>query len=796
MDNINFRIGLQSLLRHRRTVRLNVCGFSIALSVVILIGLYAHRELNVNLYHDDVERIYKVSGWGAPYALAGTIGDGVAEIEAVTNVIAARNRSSLALESGKAINTQSGFLVVDPAFFRIFTFPVIRGNADNPLPDSRSVALTRSTAKTLFGSADPIGQTVMTSGLAGYGAYVVTAILEDVPVNSSIRFSLVFRFDPNMSYNGTVLSQDWKSWNCELFAKLVPGADPQTVNRKMQDEVRRRGNLKYEVERIVLYPLSDIYFNRPQVWTYFSGGDYDKVMIMVWVGIIILLIAIINFFNLSTASSMVRSKEIGLRKVNGATRGALIFQFLSESVLVTFLSMVIALLIVNLILPLFSLFVRVPYPGIWMTHGWEWFLLLGGSLFVGCVAGSYPAFYLSGVDPIRTLYAGRIRSGFGVVFFRKVLIVFQLVASIVILSCVFVISGQISYMQNKDMGFDREQILCIGMDKTITRHKQTFLSEVAALPAVRSICFTPGVMGSGNIGGGDKLSGEYHGEEKELWGQYIYIDTAFFTTFGIELVEGRLPQSHEMGAVVLNETAARQLGVDNPLELMVRAKGSLPDNPDGSRPMVSVVGVCRDFNYDLLNKGIEPAFMSIQNLESGLINLRLNVVSMKDAVRVVDDLKRIYQKFNPETPFDFAFLNTMLNQMYVAEMEFQLIFTLFSIFSIVISCFGLLGLIMFSNLRRKKEIGIRKVQGATIGQVIYLLIRGYLSYVGVAFVIAVPIAYYFMSQWLQRYPYRVGLHWWFFASAGAIALLIVVSTVSIQSWRAATVNPIKSLKSE
>ncbi len=634
----NLYAALCSLHRHRRIARLNVFGFAIALSAVILIGLYAWRELTVNLFHRDVERIYKISGWGAPYPLATTIEDGVAEFEAITNVFSTNSLCGLELEDGKAVNSRFGFLVVDPGFFRVFTFPVVAGDRNNPLPDARSIALTQSQARALFGDRDPIGQTVITTGIEGRGPYVVTAVLEDVPLNSSIRFSVVFRFNPNMARaeGGVAYGQNWNTWDCEAFGKLVPGADPEVVNRKMQEVVRARGSLKYEVDRVVLYPLSDIYFNRPQVWTRFAGGEYDKVIAMIVVGSIILLMAIMNFFNLSTASSLVRAKEIGLRKVNGATRGELVFQFLGESVGVTFIAMLLALGIVNLVLPLFSLLTRVPYPFILLTQGWEWGLLLGGSLAVGCVAGSYPAFYLSGVEPIRAIYTGRGGSGGGVAAFRKALIVFQLAASMAIIACTLVISGQLKYMQTKDLGLDREQILCIGMDPSIARQKQAFFSEVAALPQVKGISLTRGFLGSGNASGGDKLQGDYFGEKKELWGDYIFTDTAFFNTFGIELVEGRLPHAYERGSVVVNEAAVRALDIEHPLEMTIIPKGGQGEGAAAAK----IVGVCRDFNYDLLSTGIGPAFITFpEETAGGVVNLRLDMASMEDAMQVVEALR-------------------------------------------------------------------------------------------------------------------------------------------------------------
>ena len=791
---VNLRAGWKSAIKHRLHSILNILGFSVALSVVVLIGLFVQRELSTNRFHQDLDQIYKICGWSTPYPLVPTIAGSVPEIEAITNVARVKSRFAITWNEQREIYMQEGYLAVDPGFFDIFTFPVVAGNWNEPLPDARSVVLVESTAKALFGEENPIGQAVKTAGWGGWDTYVVTAVVADIPINSSIRFSALFRIDPAQPYGTSTIGEYWKGGMYEVFARLPRGIDVEAVNEKMQDVVRRNGNLDIGAEKVVLYPFADVYFDRAQLWSQFKGGEYGKVMIMVAIGVIILLMAIINFFNLSTASGMMRSKEIGLRKVHGATRGALIFQFLVESVLLAFVAMVIAILIDNLVIPLFGAFVGVPYPKILMTHGWEWALLIGGSLVVGCVAGSYPAFYLSGL--VEALYVGRVRSGMGVVAFRKVLIVFQLTATMAIIACTLVITGQIQYMRNYDMGFDREQIICVGMDANIARQRQAFLSEVQALPAVQSMSVTSSLVGY-NSEGTFELIGDYHGEERKLYVNYIYADTAFFTTFGIELSQGRAPVlPQEFGYVVLNEAAVRELDVEDPLELKVNAK-VLPINEDGSIPQVGVSGVCPDFHYASLIRGIDPLEIIVVNdYPRGLLNLRVHVSSMGQLTRLMDDLKGICKKFDSERTEQIVILDDLLRMVYIKETKYQIIFSLFALFSVGISCFGLFGLILFANARRKKEIGVRKVYGSDVRQIIALLIRSYMGYVAIAFVVATPVVYYFMRQWLQGYPYRVGLHGWFFVLAGLITGMIVALTVGIQSWRAASVNPVRSLKAD
>ena len=794
----NLRAGWKSIVKHRFHSIINILGFSVALSVVVLVGLYVYRELSVNKFHKDVNQIYKICGWAAPYPLATTIKAGVPELQTITNVVRVKNRYLISWNEKQQVAMESGYLAVDPEFFKIFTFPIIAGNAEDPLPNSRSIAIVESTAKAIFGNSDPIGQTVMATGWGGYNSYVVTAVLADIPVNSSIQFSALFRINPSQPYGTSTIGQYWKAGLYEIFAKLPEGSDVDALNRKMQDVVERSGNLTFfGVDKVVLYPFTEIYFDRFQLASYFKGGEYGKVMTMIAIGCVILLMAIINFFNLSTASGMMRSREIGLRKVNGATRRSLVVQFLTESILIAFIAMLLAIIVDNMVIPLFGAFVGVPYPRIMMTHGWEWLLLIGGSVVVGCLAGSYPAFYLSNVDPVQALYVGRVRSGFGVVMFRKVLIVFQLTAAIALIACTLVITGQKNYLANHDTGFDRDQLICVGMDASITRQKQAFLSEIRALPNVESFSTTSNIVGY-QEDGVDKITVDHYGEEQPIYIKYMYADTAFFSTFGIEMVKGRVPVlPREYGYVVFNEAAMNALNGNDPLELRVNSKVH-SINPDGSVPTVGVSGVCKNFNSTSLLVGIDPLMIIVVNdYPRGILNLRVRVHSMDNMIQLMDDLKKIYKKFgSSDASSNIMILDEVLRMIYIEETKYQVIFSLFSVFAVIIACFGLFGLILYSNTQRRKEIGVRKVYGSEVPEIVVLLIRGYLGYIAIAFVIATPIAYFFMNRWLQAYPYRVGLHWWYFALAGLIALMIVTLTVGIHSWRTASSNPIKALRSE
>ena len=773
---------------HRLYVGLNIVGFAFALTTVLFIGMYAARELTMNMFHRDADRIYKISGWGCPYPLAPVIEAGVPDFEAIGNVGRGPYLEIRRPEAAEGVVTNDGSLQVDPAFFRVFSFRIVRGDRENPLPDVNSVVLTESMAKALFGNEDPIGQNLV---IQSRPDWVVTAVTEDIPINSSIRYSVVLPLNPNqIIYNGNTLSQDWNRWQYEIFGKVRPGADIAAVNAKMQQVVEANGNLGYEVERVVCYPLSDVYFNYADLFTAFKGGNHKQVVAMIWVGIIILLLGIVNFFNLSTAQGTLRAKEIGLRKVNGATRGHLILRSLAESIFMTFIALVLAIVLVDLLLPFFNGIVGFPYPLILMNQWWQWAILLGLTFGVGIIAGSYPAFYLSSLDPIDALYTHRAGRGNGMLLFRKTLIVVQLIASIGVIVSTLVIYGQLRHLQTKDLGFDKEQIVLINMDMSIYEHRQAFFSELRQLPFVQSISLTQGIVGNYDSGG--PLEARYQEEKKKSWSKVIIADSAFFTTFGIDMAQGDPKFRDGVEGIVLNESAMNAFQVDDYEQLRIQDESG--DDP--SIPTTKVDGVCRNFHFKPLKQGIEPLAIYIQPIEGGLINVRVEASSVSDIRHVFNEIEAIYRKFNAADPLYIRLLDEMLAQIYISETRFLILFTLFSVLAILISCFGLFGLIVFSNARRRKEIGIRKVQGATILEVVFMLIRSYLIYVGIAFVVAVPLAWYLMRDWLSNYPYRITLHPGYFLIGGAVVLFVVVLTVGIQSWIAARANPVRSLRSE
>ena len=424
----NLRASWRSIRKHRFHSILNIFGFSFALTVVILLGMFVQRELSTNMFHDNVKQIYKVYSWGAPYPLGETLRTHVPEMENLTMVRVEKRVATAIYEEKPAMATY--YLETDNNFFEVFTFPIVQGDAKEPLTLPNSVVITESLARRLFGDEDPVLKNIGILEMGG-AQLVITAVVKDPPLNSSIKFDMLLRADPDKPVQGGRMADSWSTYYYEFFVKLPKGQNIETLNEKNQGVVARNSNMQPDfIERVKLFPFKDLYFNPGGLYTRMAGGDHGKVMAMMWIGIIILLVSIINFFNLSTASGMLRSKEIGLRKINGSTRGMIMTQFVAESVILTFVSMIIAIGVANLLIPWFGRFVGAEYHVIMMDKWWAWLLLPGGSLTVGLFAGSYPAVVLSKTDPINALYTGRDTTGFGVVAMRRILVVFQLVVSI------------------------------------------------------------------------------------------------------------------------------------------------------------------------------------------------------------------------------------------------------------------------------------------------------------------------------------------------------------------------------
>lgn len=787
----SIKTALKAIIRHPFSSLLNTLGFSLALAVTLLIALYAHRELTTNMFHRDAERIYKISGWGAPYAMGDFIRHNIPEVECLTNLTGSPKRQIFITRKADATDVKqgyiakNGYLEAEPQFFELFSFPLLMGNPSTALNTQGNIVISEEVYHNLFPAGeDPIGQAVYINSQG----LTVSGVAKNCPLNASIRFDLLTALNPTMNFGGTELRTDWQSYRFECFARVQPGTKADSLESKIQRALKEGGNMQYDVSNVRLYPLTDLYF-LGDVYTSFKGGDRSQVSAMIWVGLIIMILAIINFFNLSTAGATLRTKEIGLRKINGGSRGSLIVQFIAESTFITFISFIIAFAIVNSTIPYFSRFVDAHYDYLFMQTWEQWVFMIGATVGVGLIAGSYPAFYLSRFRPLDVLYSKRQPSGLGVLAVRKVLIIVQLAATAAVILCTLVMSDQLNHLKTKDLGFDRDQIVTCGTSMTIYNQRYAYVSKLSELPSVENISVTQGFVG--DYDNGFVMHADYMGEEKTITCKLIVSDTAFVPTFGIEILQGRNFTGSEQYYALLNEEAVRQLGAENPLELKV----PMPSSGENT-PMVPVVGIVKNFNFKNLHQGIEPLVIYNAIPPYGIFNIRVAASTLNEFDEVLRDIRKVEADLGAMELIEPKFLSEKLAHSYEKENKFRQIFTIFSLLSIVISCLGLFGLTVFNNARRTKEIALRRVHGSTIWQIIVRLSRSYLLYIAIALAIALPAGWYVMNKYLQSYPYRVEVSIMAYVITSAVVIAIMLLTVGLHSWRAASRNPAKTIKTE
>jgi len=778
------KTAFRNLLKHKYHTFLNVFGLALALFLVVLIALYSQKELSTNKFHNNAEDIYKVSGWGTPMALAPFLEKRIPEIEAITRMAGGMHYTrNIILDSNEKLEIK-GIVLCDNSFFDVFTFPIIQGEHKTPLIDPHTAVLTESLAQKVFGHINVVGKKLK---LDDGQLYTVSAIMKDPPHNSSLQFSVLVSIETWVKETNGAINDNWGNFTYETFARFNSNLNIPDLQQKIQNTITAEGKLKYEVEHVKLYSLEEVYFNK-HLHSYFKRGDKGLINAIIIIGILILFLAIINFFNLSTARGIARSKEIGIRKVNGGNRRILISQFFTESILVAFLSMVIALAFINMLLPLFNNLTQSKFDYFHLQTFNQWLILVGGSIAVGILAGSYPALYLSSFKPVDVMKVTKIKSK-GVATFRKSLTVFQFAVSIALIITTITVSKQVNYLENKDLGFDKDDLLCFYMNRSIYDKQQVLQEKLKSNPAFSSFSRTSGVVG--NVDAGGKLITKYHGEEKEIWCKFLTVDSAFLNTFDIKLLQGHNFKAGEEGTIILNQAALKKLEIDNPLDLEV-----LVSFLDHEKVYEKVVGVVEDFSFMSLNYGIQPLAIRYNPQQTFVYNLQFNPKSFNSINEVVTDLKATLNEISPDEEVETFFLNEVLANIYQKEKFMRSMFMGCAIFAIIISCLGLLGMIIFSNARRIKEIGIRKAVGAEVSSILLLLIKSYVKWVGLAFVLAAPLTYYFINLWLRKYPFRTDLSWWVFAIGGIVTLLIAVLTVILQSYRAASRNPVKSLRYE
>jgi len=795
------KIALRNIKNHKVYSFINIFGLSVGIACCILILLYVQYELSYDDYHDNADNIYRVSReWfnsdGKTSLHLGHVappgGPSLKEkYPEITEMVRFTNLGPLVKYKEKSFS-ESRFFGVDKDVFKMFSWKVLRGNPDTALERPFTMLLSESTAKKYFENEDPMGKT-LTLVVQGRNFDVeVTGVFEDTPGNTHVHFDAMLSMASiNQAFGERFMRTNWGSNNWSTYVTLPNNYDIANLESQMLQFMRDVMNNPMVNTRLHFWKLTDIHLHSNLDSEIEQNSDINNIYIFSAVAFFILLIACFNFMNLSTAKSANRAKEVGLRKVVGAYKNQLIAQFLSESILMAVVSLVFALIIVFLSLNQFNAFVNLPLTlditgNIVLINS-----LIGIILFVGIISGSYPAFFLSAFKPVKVLKGERSVNSKSSIF-RTVLVVAQFGISIMLIVSMGVVSDQLDFVRNKNLGFDKEQLITFGMTSNMRGKIESIknqlkdhnnISEVTVssrIPTGRLLDSKGGSIGSSS----DSLS------RITFRLADIKVDLDYFKTFKMEFAAGRDFSEEfatdKQNAFIINENAAKNLGFTTPVEAI-----GVPMRY--GRKTGHIIGVVKDFHFESLRQPIVPIIFYYGALNFRRMTLK---VSPRDMNSTIAYIENIWNNFNPGITFSFNFVDDNFERLYRSDEKLGQIFRVFSILAVVIACLGLFGLASFTAEKRTKEIGIRKVLGGSVSGIVKLLTMDFAYLIIIANIFAWPIAYYFMNMWLEGFAYRTSISIYTFLISGLAAMVIALLTVSYQSIKASIANPVKSLRYE
>jgi putative ABC transport system permease protein len=795
------KTALRNLWKKKSFSFINIVGLAIGMAVSFLILLYVLNEVTYDRFNENYEKIYrlatKLDAQGRHFEIASVPAPmGPALVDQFPEAVRAARLQEFGtriISTGDKLYEESRIFHADPDLFDVFTISVVRGNPENWLQAPFQMIITEEVAEKYFGNENPLGKTLKVDNKY---IYTITGVAKGMPENSHFKFNMIGSLSTLEKIRGDL--NMWMGFNYTTYLLLeggssLPGITQKFNNLLMSNIPDQFKQLGAEVE-IFLQPLGSIHLHSQLEGELEPPGNPAFIRILTTIALFILLIACINFMNLSTAQSSRRTKEVGMRKVLGAHRGKLIRQFLGESLLLSFISLLIAIILIYVLLPVFNHLVSKDL----VFHPWQNGIILLGlvgiTVLVGFVAGIYPAFFLSAFVPLEVLKS-RIKAGKGHRFFRNGLVTLQYVISIALIISTFVIFYQLHYVKNRNLGFDKEQVVVISLRGELNQKVEVFKNEILRLPGVALAACSSTVPSRGRSE--TMFSFEGIDPKKQVF-PIMEIDADFLDTMGMELIEGRnfsADRPSDNKAMILNETLVQHLGWDEPLGKIVSMMDLADvDNPEKGFVEVpyTVIGVVKDFHFESLHEKIRGHLMKM----SGEVN-RISVkLRPGDIAATLHSIENIWKEIEPAYPFSYVFLNESFDRLYRSEQRMGQIFISFTLMAIFISCLGLFGLASFTADQRTKEIGVRKVLGASVSNVVVLLSRDFTKWVILANVVAWPVAYLVMNRWLQNFAYRIGLAIWMFVLSGVIALLIAILTVSTKALKAAVANPVDSLRYE
>lgn len=810
------KAAVRNLWKNKIFSAINITGLTVGLTSFMLIALYIFDEMTYDRSHQNSENIYRVvenntSAGGEMTRRAGTGAQvsirAKADFPEVKDVarISTYWRAEIKTGDHKAKVFHEYFIAANPGFLNVFSFPLVEGDRASALTEPKTVILTEEMAKKLFGSLQVLGKLLFFDNDSV--PYKVTGVLKDFPVNSSLSYPMLVSESSITSNKGAKgwIESDWNSGAFSTYFLLDQHANVQALDSKLDHLIAdNHASDPGSKTQVQLQALKDIHFYSNDIEGN-SGkkGNIAYIYVFLLVGCFILVIACINYMNLSTARFTNRGKEIAIRKVAGASRTTLVNQFLTEALLATVLSAVLSLTLVNILLPAFNAFSGKSLSINLHTDYRVWAGVGLTLVIVTLLAGLYPAFFQSGLNPL-ALLKSRLQLGRSNISLRRSLVVFQFMISIVLIAATMIIYQQMRYVDHKDMGFDKNKLVVIDVDPGYARRAAaTIKDEFSKLAQVRSVCVSSRVPGEWKTipsvkvvkGKGDRAGA------KDMY--FFATDGQFLSTYEVKLLKGRNFFAHGSGdstSVLINETAARSLGIGDVAgqQITIPATNSGGDNRSAlDRPFTAtIVGIVKDFNFQSLHEPLAPMVLGYQRNPVAEINYFTVKLGNGDVGGTLKRMDGIIRSYEPNNLFEYHFLDKQWDLLYRQDKISQTIFLAVSLLAIFIAALGLLGLTIYAAEQRIKEIGVRKVLGAGVGSIVVMLSKDFLKLVVVAAVIAVPVGWMFMRSWLENFAYRIEISGWVFLAAALAAIVIAVATISFQVLRAARANPVESLRGE
>jgi putative ABC transport system permease protein len=796
------KIAYRNIIKQKAYSIINILGLALGLTACILVGLYIWQDLHYDDYHNKGDRIYRISVATqtpqgtfpmaeTPALLAPTLKQKYPEIDTIARVYFP-DRDLVSSDDKKFY--EEDLIFADDGFFNIFTHKFLQGDADLALKDKNSIVITKSAAQRYFGSQNPIGKTLNFNNRL---ELQVTGVIDEVPVNSHFTFDMVGTYSSLVDLpEGNYLEQWGATFGSYTYVLLQPESDPVQFGEKIAPFLNETMKVIEGVYKsFTLQPISSIHLNSKLEGEINPNSSVTYLVILGAIAFFILILACINFINLTTARAVKRAREIGVRKVFGAVKQQLVRQFLGESILITMIALACALVMVELFEPSFNKLIGTELTYTFFSNTYILAVIFLSAMMVGVLSGLYPAFVLTHFQPVQVMKGTMHSSRSGSSFLRKFLVLLQYSISLILIIFTIIINQQIGFMRNFDMGFDQEEVIVLKTPERMSYNSETIKAELEVIPGVIQTSTSLGVpvMGSGF---GTNLTPDLEHEDIEFMVSVRMIDHSFLDLYGIKLLAGNTLS--ELGEVdfttktLVNETTVKKLGfTSNEEALGHNYTIGLSDGVKRFAP--EIVGVVQDFHFNSLHEEVSPLLFMYWPYLFEEISIK---ISPNNVPATIKDIKSIWEKFYPVHPFDFSFLDEKIDSMYKAEERSFKVISTFSVLAIFIACLGLLGLTFYTTEQRRKEIGIRKVLGASIPNIINKISSEFLKIVAIANLIAWPVSYYAMDKWLSSFPYKVGINFTVYLAAGIITLLISFLTIGYTVFRSAMANPIESIRYE